>query len=63
MGPARALSWAQAQGPWPRFLLNIGPGGRASGRLSSKTAKSQTWFISNMVYRHVEQMDSFGWSV
>ena len=51
MGPARARSRAQAQGPGPHFLLNIGPGGRASGRLSSKTAKSQTWFISNMVYR------------
>ena len=51
MGPARARSRAQAQGPGPHFLLNIGPGGRASGRLSAKTAKSQTWFISNMVYR------------
>ena len=50
VGPAQALSQAQAQGPGPHFLLNIGPGGRASGRLSSKTAKSQT-FISNMVYR------------
>ena len=40
-------AWA---GPM-HFLLNIVPGGRASGRLSSTTAKSQTWFISNMVYR------------
>ena len=45
MGLARARSRAQAQGPGPHFLLNIGPGVRASGRLSSKTAKSQ-----NMVY-------------
>ena len=51
MGPARARPLAQAQGPGPHFLLNIGPGGRAGGRLNSKTAKSQTWFISNMVYR------------
>ena len=58
MGPARARSRAQAhsQGPGPHFLLNIGPGGRASGRLSSKTAKSQTCFISNMLYRLVRMV-------
>ena len=47
--------WAKAH-VWDRaghmhFLLNIAPGGRASGRLSPKTAKSQTWLISNMAYR------------
>ena len=50
MGPARARSRAQAKGPGPHSF-NIGPGGRASGRLSSKTAKSETWFISNMISR------------
>ena len=48
-------AWARDRaraGPM-HFLLNIGPGGRASGRLSSKTAKSQTCFISNMLYRLV----------
>ena len=50
-------AWARSRaraGPM-HFLLNIGPGGRTSGRLSSKTAKSQTLFISNMVYRLLTQ--------
>ena len=53
MGSGRARARARAQGPGPHFLLNIrvqahpdpsistlpAPGGRASGRLSSKKRK------------------------